>query len=47
MNEVVLYFGSRKIEYMYYVGLSRIKKLNDVFILELNEKKIVVFKYVM
>lgn len=47
MNKVVLYFGSWKIEYMYYVGLSCIKKLNDVFILELNEKKIVVFKYVM
>lgn len=47
MNKVVLYFWSWKIEYMYYVGLSGIKKLNDVFILELNEKKIVVFMYVM
>lgn len=47
MNKAVLHFGSRKIEHMHYVGLSRIKKLNDVFILELNEKKIAVSKHVM
>lgn len=47
MNKVVFYFGNWKIEYMYYVGLSCIRKLDDVYILELNEKKIIVFMYVI
>lgn len=40
MNSVVLYFGSRKNDYIYYVGLSRIKNLFNFFIKELNFKKI-------
>lgn len=39
MNKAVLHFGNRKTEHMHYVGLSRIRKLDDVHILELNEKK--------
>lgn len=42
MVNAVLHFGKRKQEHIHYVGLSRIKKLEDVYILELNEKKIAV-----
>lgn len=40
MVNAVLHFGKRKQEHIHYVGLSRIKKLEDVYILELNEKKL-------
>lgn len=40
MDKAVLHFGKSKKEHIHYVGLSRIKKLEDVYILELNEKKI-------
>ena len=40
MQSAAVHFGKRKSDHMHYVGLSRIKKLCDVHILELNEKKI-------
>lgn len=46
MNKAVLHFGKRKKEHMHYVGLSRVRKLEDVFLLELNENKISVSKSV-
>lgn len=46
MNKAVLHFGKRKQEHMHYVGLSRVRKLEDVFLLELNESKISVSKSV-
>jgi hypothetical protein len=47
MNRAVLHFGKRKQEHMHYVGLSRIKRLDDVYILELNENKITISKDVI
>lgn len=47
MNKAVLHFGNRKTEHMHYGGLSRIRKLDDVHILELNEKKITVSMHVI
>lgn len=46
MNKAVLHFGKRKQDHMHYVGLSRVRKLEDVFLLELNENKISVSKSV-
>lgn len=40
MNSAVLHFGSRKNDHIHYVGLSRIKNLSNLFIKELNSKKI-------
>ena len=40
MDDGVLHFGKRKIDHIHYVGLSRIKKLTNVKILELNAEKI-------
>lgn len=40
MNQAVLHFGNRKTDHMHYVGLSRIRRLDDVYILDLNEKTI-------
>ena len=40
LNGAVLHFGNRKNDHIHHVGLSRIKNLTNLFILELNEKKI-------
>ena len=40
LNGAVLHFGSRKNDHIHYVGLSRIKNLANLYIMELNEKKI-------
>lgn len=40
MNSAVLHFGSRKNDDIHYVGLSRIKNLSNLFVKELNSKKI-------
>ena len=42
LNNVVLHFGSRKNDHIHYVGLSRVRSLNTIHILELNEKKITI-----
>ncbi|XP_069114560.1 uncharacterized protein [Argopecten irradians] len=47
MDTAVLHFGTRRQEHMHYVGLSRVRKLQDVHILHLNENKIAVSKEVM
>lgn len=39
--------GTRKQEHMHYVGLSRVRKLQDVYILNLNESKIAVSEQVV
>lgn len=40
LNNAVLHFGSRKNDHIHYVGLSRIKNLANLYIMELNEKKL-------
>lgn len=47
MSKAVMHFGNRKTDHMHYVGLSRIRRLDDVYILELNEKKISVYMHVV
>jgi exonuclease III len=46
MKQAVLHFGTRKIEHIHYVGISRVTSLAHVHILELNEDKIGVSKEV-
>lgn len=40
LNNVVLDLGKRKLDHIHYVGLSRVRKLQDLHILSLNEEKI-------
>lgn len=40
LNDVVIDLGTRKQEHMHYVGLSRVRKLENLFISSLNEQKI-------
>lgn len=47
VKQIVLDLGSRKQEHMHYVGLSRVRKLQDLFILNLNENKIAVSEQVV
>lgn len=47
VKQIVLDLGSRKQEHMHYVGLSRVRKLQDLFILNLNENKIAVSEHVV
>lgn len=47
VKQIVLDLGSRKQEHMHYVGLSRVRKLQDLFILNLNENKIDVSEQVV
>ncbi|XP_061196745.1 uncharacterized protein LOC133205019 [Saccostrea echinata] len=42
MKKAVLDLGKRKQEHLHYVGLSRVRSLQDLHILELNDKKIAV-----
>lgn len=42
LNDVVVDLGTRKQEHMHYVALSRVRKLQNLFILSLNEQKITV-----
>lgn len=47
LNNVVLDLGKRKLDHIHYVGLSRVRKLQDLHILSLNEEKIGVSKNVV
>ena len=40
LNNAVVHFGKKKTDHIHYVGLSRVRNLYSVHILELNEKKI-------
>lgn len=40
LDGAVVHFGHRKNDHIHYVGLSRVKNLSNLHILELNEKKI-------
>ena len=40
MKKTVLDLGKRKQEHLYYVALSRVRCLNDLHVLKLNENKI-------
>lgn len=42
LNNVVDDLGTRKQEHMHYVALSRVRKLQNLFILSLNEQKVTV-----
>lgn len=42
LNNVVVDLGTRKQEHMHYVALSRVRKLQNLFILSLNEQRIAV-----
>jgi hypothetical protein len=47
LHGAVVHFGKRKNDHIHYVGLSRVKNLNSLFIIELNEKKISVSEAVV
>ena len=40
IKEAAMHFGTRKINHIHYVGLSRVTSLSGVHILELNSSKI-------
>ena len=40
LKEAAMHFGTRKINHIHYVGLSRVTSLSGVHILELNSSKI-------
>lgn len=47
MKLVVINFGFRKNDYMYYVGFSRVIYIENLYIIYLNEKKISLFLVVL
>lgn len=47
MKLVVINFGFRKNDYMYYVGFSRVIYIENLYIIYLNEKKMLLFLVVL
>lgn len=47
MKLVVINFGFRKNDYMYYVGFSRVIYIENLYIIYLNEKKMLLFFVVL
>lgn len=47
MKSVVINFGFRKNDYMYYVGFSRVIYIENLYIIYLNEKKMLLFLVVL
>lgn len=47
MKLVVINFGFRKNDYMYYVGFSRVIYIENLYIIYLNEKKMSLFLVVL
>lgn len=47
MKSVVINFGFRKNDYMYYVGFSRVIYIENLYIIYLNEKKMSLFLVVL